>query len=84
NLKAQLLLREAKAVESIHLCVEASNFEVVERSLWDDTNTLKEHNAILEKERNALDVKVTEFEASAASKERELTDLNALVTSVKS
>ncbi|GJX76670.1 hypothetical protein Tco_0323481 [Tanacetum coccineum] len=84
NLKVQLLLREAEAAEAIRLRVEASNFEVVERSLWDDTNTLKEHNAILEKERNALDVKVTEFEASAASKERELTDLNALVTYVKS
>nr|GEX86979.1 transposase (putative), gypsy type [Tanacetum cinerariifolium] len=33
---------------------------------------------------NALDVKVTELEASAVGKERELTDLNALITSVKS
>ncbi|GKF31030.1 hypothetical protein Tco_0100828, partial [Tanacetum coccineum] len=60
---------------------------VVERKvelLKDETNALKERNAILEKEQNALDVKVTEFEASVASKERELTDLNALVTSFKS
>nr|GEV30660.1 hypothetical protein [Tanacetum cinerariifolium] len=41
-------------------------------------------NAILKKERNALDVKVTELKALAVSKERELTDLNALVTYVKS
>ncbi|GKE95525.1 hypothetical protein Tco_1580380 [Tanacetum coccineum] len=60
-------------------CGEAA----VEKSLRDETNALKERNAILEKEQNALDVKVTEFEASVASKERELTDLNALVTSVK-
>nr|GEV26674.1 hypothetical protein [Tanacetum cinerariifolium] len=35
-------------------------------------------------EQNALDVKVTELETSVESKECELTDLNALVTSVKS
>ncbi|GKC09695.1 hypothetical protein Tco_1001305 [Tanacetum coccineum] len=60
---------------------------VIERQveiLKDETNALKERNAILEKERNALDVKVTELEASAAGKERELTDLNALITSVRS
>ncbi|GJV72309.1 hypothetical protein Tco_1492304 [Tanacetum coccineum] len=84
NLKAQLLLREAKAAEAIRLRVEAFNFEVVERSLWDEMNAFKERNVILEKEQNALDVKVIEFEASAASKEHELTDLNALVNSVKS
>ncbi|GJW09963.1 hypothetical protein Tco_1575790 [Tanacetum coccineum] len=84
NLKAQLLLREIEATEAICLCAEASNFKVVEKSLRDETNTLKERNAILKKEQNALDVKVTELEASAAGKERELTDLNALITSVKS
>ncbi|GJX33473.1 hypothetical protein Tco_0243328 [Tanacetum coccineum] len=55
NLKAQLLLREVEAAETIRLHAEAFNFGVV-----------------------------TELEASAMSKERELTDLNALVTSVKS
>nr|GEV56804.1 hypothetical protein [Tanacetum cinerariifolium] len=39
---------------------------------------------ILEKEQHALYVKVTELETLAMSKERKLTDLNALVTSVKS
>ncbi|GJV01794.1 hypothetical protein Tco_1335363 [Tanacetum coccineum] len=50
----------------------------------DEMDALKERNAIVEKERDALDAKVTELEASAMSKERELTNLNALVTSVKS
>ncbi|GKG02306.1 hypothetical protein Tco_0307011, partial [Tanacetum coccineum] len=45
---------------------------------------LKERNSILKKERNALDVKVTDLEASAVGKERELTDLNSLITFVKS
>ncbi|GJU95074.1 hypothetical protein Tco_1319830 [Tanacetum coccineum] len=54
------------------------------KSLRDETSALKERNAILEKEWNALDVKVTDLEALAVSKECELTNLNALVTSVKS
>ncbi|GJX48554.1 hypothetical protein Tco_0273744 [Tanacetum coccineum] len=44
NLKAQLLLREAEAAQVIRLHAEASNFEVVEKSLRDETNTLKERN----------------------------------------
>ncbi|GKC91367.1 hypothetical protein Tco_1152016, partial [Tanacetum coccineum] len=48
KLKAQLLLREAKAAEAIRLCAEASNFESVEKSIRDETNALKERNAILE------------------------------------
>ncbi|GJS10173.1 hypothetical protein Tco_0366969, partial [Tanacetum coccineum] len=80
----KLLLREIEAAEAICLRAQAFNFEDVEKSLRDETNALKERSAILEKERNALDVKVTKLEVSAASKERELTDLNALITSVKS
>nr|GEV69087.1 hypothetical protein [Tanacetum cinerariifolium] len=82
NLKAQLLLREAKAAEAIRLRAEASNFEAVEKSFWDETNALRERNAIPEKERNALDVKVTELETSAVGKGHELTGLNALITSM--
>ncbi|GJX35720.1 hypothetical protein Tco_0247277 [Tanacetum coccineum] len=84
NLKAQLLLKEAEAAEAIRLRAEASNFKVVEKSLQDEMNALKERNAILEKDQNALDVKVTDIEASAVGKERELTDFNSLITSVKS
>ncbi|GJV85267.1 hypothetical protein Tco_1525165 [Tanacetum coccineum] len=84
DLKVQLLLREAEAAEAIRLRAEASNFETMEKSLRDETNALKEGNIILEKEQNALDVKVTELETSVAGKEREFTDLNALVTSLRS
>nr|GEW85316.1 hypothetical protein [Tanacetum cinerariifolium] len=83
SLKARLLLREAKATKAICLCAEASNFKSVEKSLRDETNALRERNVILEKEQNALDVKVKELETSAMSKECELTNLNAMVTSVK-
>ncbi|GJW77973.1 gypsy type transposase [Tanacetum coccineum] len=75
---------EAEAAEAIRLRVEASNFGAIKKSLRDETNALRERNVVLEKERNALDVKVMELEASAASKGRELTDLSAHLTSVKS
>nr|GEW31266.1 hypothetical protein [Tanacetum cinerariifolium] len=84
SLKARLLLKEAKAMEAIRLRVEASNFKTVEKSLRDEANALRERKVILEKERDALDVKLTELKTSAMSKERELMDLNALVTFVKS
>nr|GEU44378.1 uncharacterized mitochondrial protein AtMg00810-like [Tanacetum cinerariifolium] len=74
-----LSAEEAEAMEAIRLPAEASNFETVEKSLRDETNALRERNVILEKERNAMDVKVTELETLAMSKERELIDLNALV-----
>ncbi|GKB27829.1 hypothetical protein Tco_0867230 [Tanacetum coccineum] len=83
-LKAQLLLKETEAAEATRLRAHTLNLEAVEKSLRDEVNTVKERNAILEKERNALDVKVTDLEASVVGKERDLTDLNAQLTSAKS
>nr|GEV45797.1 hypothetical protein [Tanacetum cinerariifolium] len=51
EVRMQLLLREAEATEAIRLRALASNFEAVEKSLRDETNALKERNAILEKKR---------------------------------
>ncbi|GJX52647.1 hypothetical protein Tco_0281016 [Tanacetum coccineum] len=84
DLKAQLLLKETKATEATRLRAHTSNLEAVKKSLQDEVNTVKERNAILEKERNALDVKVIDLEASVVGKERDLTDLNAQLTSAKS
>nr|GEW68970.1 zinc finger, CCHC-type [Tanacetum cinerariifolium] len=67
-LKAQLFLKEAEAAEAIRLCAEASNFEAMERSLRDELSILNERNAILEKERNALDWKATDLEDSVMGK----------------
>ncbi|GJX76519.1 hypothetical protein Tco_0323330 [Tanacetum coccineum] len=83
NLKAQLLLKEAEAAESIRLRAEASKFEVIEKSLQDEVKTLKDHNAALEKEKNDLGVKVADLAASVKVREQEVVDLDALVTSVK-
>nr|GEW14972.1 putative transposase (putative), gypsy type [Tanacetum cinerariifolium] len=84
NLKAQLLLKEAEATEAILLCAETSKLETAKKSIRDEVNALNERNTILEKERNALDVMVTDLEAIDVSKERELTDSTAQVTSIKS
>ncbi|GJU33357.1 hypothetical protein Tco_1176946 [Tanacetum coccineum] len=85
NLKAQLLLKETKVAEATRLRAQTSNLEGVEKSLRDEENNLKECNAILEEnEQNALDVKVTDLEALVVGKERDLTYLNAQLTSVKS
>nr|GEX15033.1 hypothetical protein [Tanacetum cinerariifolium]GEX15279.1 hypothetical protein [Tanacetum cinerariifolium] len=46
-------------------------------------NAVNEGNTILEKERDALDVKVVDLEVSVVTKECEMTDLNAQLTSVK-
>nr|GEW96556.1 hypothetical protein [Tanacetum cinerariifolium] len=78
NLKAQLSLREAEATKALRLRAQASEHETCERPLQDETNALKKRNVILEKKRDALDVKVTEVETSATGNERKLSDLNAL------
>nr|GEV39669.1 hypothetical protein [Tanacetum cinerariifolium] len=74
---------EAKAAEDIRLPAEASIFKAMEKSLRDEVTTLNGRSIILEKERNALDVKVTDLEAAVVSKERKLIDSNTQLTSIK-
>ncbi|GKA64426.1 hypothetical protein Tco_0764032 [Tanacetum coccineum] len=64
TLKAQLLVKEAESAEAIRLRTEASNFEVVEKSLRDEVNVLKQQNAALEQESTDLGVKVADLAAS--------------------
>nr|GEU36920.1 reverse transcriptase domain-containing protein [Tanacetum cinerariifolium] len=82
GLKARLILKEAEAAEVIRLRAKVSKFKVTEKSLQDETNTLKERNTLLKKEQNALDAKMTDLKASTVAKERKLTDLNSLITYV--
>ncbi|GKF08013.1 hypothetical protein Tco_0042237, partial [Tanacetum coccineum] len=84
TLKAHLLLNEAEAAEAIRLRAEASKFEAVKKSLHDEVQALKEHNATLEKEKNDLDVKVADLAASVKVREHEVADLDDVVTFVKS
>nr|GEZ94592.1 hypothetical protein [Tanacetum cinerariifolium] len=73
-----------QAAEAIRFRAEAFKFEAVERSLQCEVETLKEHNTILEKEKNELDVKVVDLAAFVKVREQEVADLDAVVTSVKS
>ncbi|GJW55688.1 hypothetical protein Tco_0099773 [Tanacetum coccineum] len=84
SLKAQLLVNEAEAAEAIRLRAEASKFKVVEKSLQDEAQVLKERNTTLEKEKSELEVKVADLAASVKVREQEVADLDAIVTSVKS
>ncbi|GJS24286.1 hypothetical protein Tco_0452918 [Tanacetum coccineum] len=84
SLKAQLLVKEAKAAEAICLRTEASKFEAIEKSLQDEVRVLKDCNTTLEKEKSELNVKVADLAASVTVREQEAADLDAIVTSVKS
>ncbi|GJV70333.1 hypothetical protein Tco_1485842 [Tanacetum coccineum] len=79
-----MLVKEAEAAEAIRLRAEASKFEVVERSLLDEAQVLKERNTTLEKEKSELEIKVADLAASVKVREQEVADLDAVVTSVKS
>nr|GFC29935.1 hypothetical protein [Tanacetum cinerariifolium] len=81
NLKARSLLKEA---EAIRLRAEASKFEAVERSIQGEVETLKEHNIIIEKDKNELGVKVVDLAASVKVREQEVADLDVVVTFIKS
>ncbi|GJY51282.1 hypothetical protein Tco_0442129 [Tanacetum coccineum] len=84
TLKAQLLVKEAEAAEAIRLCTEVSKFKVVEKSLRDEVNVLKEQNAALEQESTDLGVKVADLAASVKVREQEVADLDAQVAFAKS
>ncbi|GJV15961.1 hypothetical protein Tco_1361284 [Tanacetum coccineum] len=84
TLKAQLLVKEAEAAEAIRLRTKVSKFEVVEKSLRDEVNVLKEQNATLEQESIDLGVKVADLAALVKVREQEVVDLDAQVASTKS
>nr|GEU70031.1 hypothetical protein [Tanacetum cinerariifolium] len=67
SLKAQLLIKEAKAAEAVRL--------------RDEAQALKD--TYLEKEKSELEIKVTDLAASVKVREQEVANLDAMVTSVK-
>ncbi|GKC69991.1 hypothetical protein Tco_1115874 [Tanacetum coccineum] len=75
---------EAEAAEANHLHTEVSKFEVVEKSLRDEVNVLKEQNVALEQESIDLGVKVADLAASVKVREQEVADLDAQVIFAKS
>ncbi|GKB39632.1 hypothetical protein Tco_0884574 [Tanacetum coccineum] len=84
NIKEKRKLRAvAEAGEAIRLRTEASKFEVIEKSLRDEVESLKERNTTLEKEKSMLDVRVSDLAATVKVKEQEAADSDAMVTAVK-
>ncbi|GKG47525.1 hypothetical protein Tco_0507010, partial [Tanacetum coccineum] len=71
NLKAQLLLKEAKATEAIHLYAQVSASEAAEK-MRDEIGALKQRNVALENEKDSLDGNVTEIQSSVSAKDPEL------------
>ncbi|GKC26086.1 hypothetical protein Tco_1033380 [Tanacetum coccineum] len=90
RMRAEYNIRENRRLKFVAeewvdlLKVRENEFEAVEKSLQNEVKALKERNASLEKEQDALFVKVIGPEASSMGKDCELTDLNAQLTSVKS
>nr|GEU90969.1 hypothetical protein [Tanacetum cinerariifolium] len=84
NLKAQLLLKEAESVEVARLRTRVSAFEAAEQVHVDEQNTLKQKNVALEDEKESLNGRVAELESLVSIKDRELKDVDAIVTSLKS
>nr|GEX95523.1 hypothetical protein [Tanacetum cinerariifolium] len=83
SLKVQLLLKEAEAAEAIRLRDEVYKFKSVEQSLRGEVGFLRDQNTALEREKNVLNVKVTDLSASIKVREQEVADLDAQVTAVK-
>ncbi|GJR43653.1 hypothetical protein Tco_1311756 [Tanacetum coccineum] len=84
NLKAQLLLKEAKVTEVVRLRAQVSAAEATEKMHADEIDALKQRNVALGNEKDSLDGKVTELQSSVLAKELELKDLNVVVSSLKS
>nr|GEV40990.1 hypothetical protein [Tanacetum cinerariifolium] len=84
RLKAQLLLKEAEAAETIRIRSQVSATEATEKIHADEIEPLKQRNVALETKKNSLDEKVTELQSSVSTKDLELKDLNAALSSLRS
>nr|GEU33242.1 hypothetical protein [Tanacetum cinerariifolium] len=79
SLKAQLLLKEAEAAEAIRLWAEVFKFESAGQSLRGKVGFLRDQNTAFEREKNELNVKVTDLSACIKVREQEVADLDAQV-----
>ncbi|GJY14551.1 hypothetical protein Tco_0384973 [Tanacetum coccineum] len=84
ELKSQLLKAKEESVEVAQLRARVSGLEATEGSLRGEVASAKEHNGLLEQECDSLKLKVTSLESSIAEKDRELSDLGASSSSLKS
>nr|GEV62819.1 hypothetical protein [Tanacetum cinerariifolium] len=69
NLKSQLLLKEAEAIEKMRAV---------------EIDAMKQRNVALKNEKESLDGKVAELQSSVAAKDLEVEDLNIIMSSLRS
>ncbi|GJU11269.1 hypothetical protein Tco_1133665 [Tanacetum coccineum] len=72
------------ASRNLSLSSEVSGLEATEGSLRGEVASAKEYNGLLEQECGSLKLKVTSLESTIAEKDRELSDLGASSSSLKS
>ncbi|GJW48972.1 hypothetical protein Tco_0080618 [Tanacetum coccineum] len=84
NLKAQLLLKEAKAAKAARLRIQVSAAEATEKIHADEIDVLKQRNMALKNEKDSLDGKIVELKSSVSAKDLKLKDLNVSVYSLRS
>ncbi|GJZ75737.1 hypothetical protein Tco_0640202, partial [Tanacetum coccineum] len=84
DLRSQLLQAKVESMEVAWLCTRVSSLEAIEGSLRGEVASAKEHNGLLEQECGSLKLKVTILESIIAEKDRELSDLGASSSSLRS
>ncbi|GJY02894.1 hypothetical protein Tco_0361046 [Tanacetum coccineum] len=84
DLKSQLLKAKEESAEVTRLRAQVSGLEAAESSLRGEVASAHDHNILLEQERNSLKLKVTDLESIIAEKDKELSDLGASSSSLKS
>nr|GEV18451.1 hypothetical protein [Tanacetum cinerariifolium] len=82
--QACLSAKEAKSAGVARLRTRVYVFKVTEQVHVDELNTLKQKNMALEDEKESLNGRVADLESSVSIKDRELKDVDAIVTSLKS
>nr|GEU95561.1 hypothetical protein [Tanacetum cinerariifolium] len=84
HLKSFLSLKEAEAVEAIHLRGQLTSVEVADAAKGSELKDLKEKNLTLEGERDVMSEKIGTLESVNAAKEAELASLSSQVSKLTS
>ncbi|GKD68421.1 hypothetical protein Tco_1322511, partial [Tanacetum coccineum] len=84
ELRSQLLKAKEESVAVTQLRARVSSLEAIEGLLQGEVASAKEHSNLLEQECGSLKLKVTSLESIIAEKDRELSDLGASSSSLRS
>nr|GEZ82820.1 hypothetical protein [Tanacetum cinerariifolium] len=76
SLKARLLLKETEAAKVIHLRARVSTSEVMKKKHVSEIDALKQKNVAFENKKGSLDREVVELQSLVSTKDLELKELN--------